>query len=574
MIEQARRRRQANRLAESGLFDAVYYCQRYSDVARSGTDPFLHYLSHGAREGRDPHPMFDTSYYVEQHGHLLGKGVNPLLHFADAGLAAGLPPHPAYTAEQYRMEAERWRENPSTLENEEATTLSLPAPAQEPRKLRPSRFHPRLLSGSTRPRLGEATVRTILVSHVLPYPPRAGNEYRIHRLVHWLESTGHEVHQVICPPPGEPLDPEAVGHAALEFANLTVVQRDGVVLHKSSTSEVATMLESLSGKRPRTFPEARGLAPGRTERVVAMEATFCPDHLMDVVLRLEACLHPRVVIASYVFMSRVLPLLDAGILKVIDTHDVFSTKASKVLEFGVKDELALSDREEALLLARADLAIAIQPDEAQELRMLVPDREVVVAGMDFDVAPSSQGSASAPIVLCVGSNNPLNVKGLKDFLALGWPLVRREVPQARLWIAGQVAEAIDPGGSGVELLGRVDDLDALYAQARVVVNPAVAGTGLKVKTLEALSRARPIVLWPSGVEGLSSELRRYCDVAMNWYDFARQITRRLTGETHAWSNAEIAEITRELSAEVVYGALGTALRARLDDSMTGESRSG
>ena len=74
----------------------------------------------------------------------------------------------------------------------------------------------------------------------------------------------------------------------------------------------------------------------------------------------------------------------------IDTIDVFSTKASKVEEYGVSDGLAMSEAEEAVLLRRADILIGIQPDEARELARLAPDCKVISVGVDFHVSEPQQ----------------------------------------------------------------------------------------------------------------------------------------------------------------------------------------
>ena len=42
------------------------YRQAYPDVEGSGLDPIGHYLTIGAREGRNPAPLFDTAYYARQ----------------------------------------------------------------------------------------------------------------------------------------------------------------------------------------------------------------------------------------------------------------------------------------------------------------------------------------------------------------------------------------------------------------------------------------------------------------------------------------------------------------------------
>ena len=53
-------------------------------------------------------------------------------------------------------------------------------------------------TGQTRFSRGDGR-RLICVSHVLPYPPRAGNEYRIHRMLTWLAEQNWDILLVVCP---------------------------------------------------------------------------------------------------------------------------------------------------------------------------------------------------------------------------------------------------------------------------------------------------------------------------------------------------------------------------------------
>ena len=226
-------------------------------------------------------------------------------------------------------------------------------------------------------------------------------------------------------------------------------------------------------------------------------------------------------IAEYIWMTRGLPLLDPGLLTVIDTIDVFSTYHEKVGAFGVSG-WDVPPEEEARRLARANVIVAIQPEEARMLSALAPDREVLTAGVDFEVIEHGDWPAN-PIVFCVGSDNPRNMLGLRDFLKFAWPEIRSAVPDARLAVAGSVGAAVTDYAQGVDVLGHVEDLDPLYLRARVVVNPAAAGTGLKIKTVEALSRLRPIVTWPNGLEGLPPEMAELVPPAQDWFDFAERV---------------------------------------------------
>jgi hypothetical protein len=130
-------------------------------------------------------------------------------------------------------------------------------------------------------------------------------------------------------------------------------------------------------------------------------------------------------------------------------------------------------------------------------------------------------------------------------------------------VAGGVSEAIAGDKAGVVRLGHVtnEKLDDLYRRARVVINPAHAGTGIKIKTIEALSRLRPIVTWPTGVDGLSRELRSLCDVVEDWYEFGPRVVARLVVDRdEAFSPAERRAIERATSPDTVYGELSAGLQ--------------
>jgi|GEM_PF-4123753 len=76
-------------LENTQLFDADWYLSTYPDVAESGMDPVLHYLRHGAPEGRNPGPLFNGTWYLEQHPDVARSGINPLTHYLKHGIGEG-----------------------------------------------------------------------------------------------------------------------------------------------------------------------------------------------------------------------------------------------------------------------------------------------------------------------------------------------------------------------------------------------------------------------------------------------------------------------------------------------------
>jgi glycosyltransferase involved in cell wall biosynthesis len=85
------------------------------------------------------------------------------------------------------------------------------------------------------------------------------------------------------------------------------------------------------------------------------------------------------------------------------------------------------------------------------------------------------------------------------------PLIRREVPGAELIVVGRA----DAGGAraiarrpGVRLLGALESLDDVVASSRMLVVPLRAGSGTRVKILDAFARGLPVVSTTVGHEGL------------------------------------------------------------------------
>jgi len=80
---------QAARVAMCPLFDAEWYLMMNPDVAKQRVNPALHYVEHGAAEGRDPGPAFSTIEYLWRYPDVKSSGINPLLHYLKFGKREG-----------------------------------------------------------------------------------------------------------------------------------------------------------------------------------------------------------------------------------------------------------------------------------------------------------------------------------------------------------------------------------------------------------------------------------------------------------------------------------------------------
>ncbi|WP_244116836.1 glycosyltransferase [Burkholderia cepacia] len=312
---------------------------------------------------------------------------------------------------------------------------------------------------------------------------------------------------------------------------------------------------------------ARAVDPGFDDPALAqIQDGFCPAWFVDEVAAITAALQPDVVIAQYVFMSRILELPEcADALKIIDAHDLFCRKQATVEQYGIKNYgLSLTEDQERRLLLRADVVLAIQRVELDEIAAFVPSRKVLLTSFDL-VPQQNDGTAVVPgRVLIVASGNEFNVRGTQDFLDFTWPLVRQACPDARLRLVGKVCREVTCDDPTVALLGFVESLDAEYAQAEVVVNPCRVGTGLKIKTIEALAWGKAHVAWPSAADGLRELGEVPAVIATDVVTFSDAIVDVLRSSERrvAMQSAAHAFIFEHFRAERVYGDLCSAIEAR------------
>ena len=244
----------------------------------------------------------------------------------------------------------------------------------------------------------------------------------------------------------------------------------------------------------------------------------------------------KAVMVEYVFLSRALECFDASVLKIIDTHDVFTNRHLHYLSKGERPTwFSTTVHEEAKGLNRADSIIAIQQNEA-DFFTKITQRKVVTVGHIVEPQKSQESPIVPGRILLIGSNNKINLLGANYFIRNILPKVKSKFQHAELILAGSICDEFSEHKNIVKL-GVLDDLSEAYASAALVVNPMQFGTGLKIKSLEAMSYSKPLVTTPTGAEGIEEGNGKAFMLADNDQEFADYIVQIL-------SNPKLA---RELS---------------------------
>jgi GT2 family glycosyltransferase len=152
----------------------------------------------------------------------------------------------------------------------------------------------------------------------------------------------------------------------------------------------------------------------------------------------------------------------------------------------INDEVALAEA--------ADAIICVNEVEAKEFR----DRHAAPVHVlshstipRFD-APGFDGRRGFLFVGRLLEQDTPNWRGLSWFIRKVWPLIRAELPEATIVVAGHLhpdASALE--AAGVQLLGPVPNLSPLYDAARVFVAPINFSAGLPHKITEATEAGLP-----------------------------------------------------------------------------------
>ncbi len=168
--------------------------------------------------------------------------------------------------------------------------------------------------------------------------------------------------------------------------------------------------------------------------------------------------------------------------------------------------------------------------------------EVVPNGVDTRGVPYAAPTNSDRL-LYLGQfgyrpNEAAAVELVRDVL----PLVRERVPTAMVDLVGRnPTEAVRAlGGPGVDVMGEVDDILPSLHRARAMVVPLRAGSGTRLKILEAMAAGTPVVSTPLGAAGIDAVDGEHLLLAESAADLAAAAVRVLTDDALAIRLSEAA----------------------------------
>lgn len=332
-------------------------------------------------------------------------------------------------------------------------------------------------------------MKVMMLTQVLPYPPDSGPKVKTYNVIKYL-ARQHRVTLVSFVRGDQSEDVRVLERHC--HAVYTIPMERGMV------RDAWFLGRSLLAKQPWMML--------RDER----------KGMRDLVVRLAAEESFDVAHADQLNMAQYAALVQ-GAFRVFDAHNALWVLYKRVWETSSGPRKWLLGRDwrllksyEGRIVREFDAVLAVSEEDKVSLQEAAGDpvsTTVIPIAVDTDEVKMMERVPEPNRILHVGTMYwPPNVDAINWFVRESYPLIRQERPDVVLDIVGArpPAEllALSERGLGIHVTGYVEDLTPYQQRAALLIVPLLAGSGMRVKILNALAEGIPVVSTTLGCEGI------------------------------------------------------------------------
>lgn len=207
--------------------------------------------------------------------------------------------------------------------------------------------------------------------------------------------------------------------------------------------------------------------------------------------------------------------------KIIDTHDFITAQLTTKRNF----KLGKAFEEEIKRLDMFDESWAVSIEEKYIFNQFSRSKQQLAFPIHDNVyLPATEKKYD---LIYIASENVHNQRAATWFYEEVYPLLPAHL---RICQIGRINHFIPDQYANVERVVFAERLEDYYAQAKVAICPMLSGTGIKIKTLEALSFGIPVVSNTKGVDGMPDKSKNGCLVSDDPAAFAAHIQQLLNND--------------------------------------------
>lgn len=241
-------------------------------------------------------------------------------------------------------------------------------------------------------------------------------------------------------------------------------------------------------------------------------------------------------------------------LRILDTEDLHSLRHVREACFkkGIDftPEAWLQDdktKREIASIYRSDLSLIISSYEMELLADVLKIDKSLLLLLPFMVdalpeEPQWPGyEQRTDFIFIGGGKHAPNVDAIKYLKSIIWPLIRQQLPNAKLRVYGaylpQQVKGMHNPAHGILVQGRAAVVQTVMEQAKVCLAPLRFGAGSKGKLLDAMRYGTPSVTTPIGAEGMHGILDWNGKIENNPQAFANAAVELYTDQQQ-WQQAQ------------------------------------
>ena len=200
-------------------------------------------------------------------------------------------------------------------------------------------------------------------------------------------------------------------------------------------------------------------------------------------------------------------------VKALETHDVFSARADQFRATGVDPEFFhCSVKDEVFGLNRADLLIAIKEEDAswyahQNLKagisvLTLPYLEPELPSISIEERARIGYVHPTKVRFgIIGSDIHFNRVAIDNLVCELDKVVKETYAPVEIVLAGSICRSVADQTGLITKLGFVKEVSDFYDAVDIIVVPMLNGTGVKIKSVEAIRYRKPVLLTEHSAEG-------------------------------------------------------------------------
>lgn len=358
-----------------------------------------------------------------------------------------------------------------------------------------------------------AKPKALFLSPEAPYPVIGGGPLRSASLLEYL-ARRYAVHAIVFREAGVP-------NPASSFPAGLVERLDVIELpyhSRSPWARVARNIPRILRNRPPLLDRFSGFTLNLADRydVAVVEHFWCAPYIEQLRPRAD-----RVIVNLHNIESA--------------WHESLARSEPGLRALALRRFAAAARALEQDLLPQFDAVLAASLHDSAVVKTMAPAVSAVVYPNALPAIPVPHREERHEIVFSGNLEYQPNIGAVRYFHERVWPLLKSRWPELRWKIVGKNprgVEALVRGDPRIELTGFIDDAIAFLACAQAAVVPVLAGSGTRVKILEAWAAGTAVVSTTIGAEGLDCTPGQHLLIADDPDSFAEAVSALLSAPQH------------------------------------------